>query len=109
MNFQRAGAKDLFKEELVIALGELPHHASGIWIGHFFRIEWWILGLLRRGILQLVSCRPAIPEVAAVEIRLALVEMERREVSCVNVALWVPLRNPVIGIRSMHGNGNRSR
>ena len=85
VNFQRADAEDLLKEEFVLAQGELPHHASRIWIGHFFGIRWRVLGLLRCGILQFVSCRPAIPEVAPVEIGLTLVEMERRVVSCVNV------------------------
>jgi hypothetical protein len=35
--------------------------------------------------------------------------MERREVTCVNVTLGVPLRNSVIRIGSVYCDGNRSR
>src|ERR1700757_2003174 len=66
VNFQRAYPVDLLKEELVVAPGELPHHASGIWIGHFVGIQRRAFCLISRSVLQLVSCRPAIPEVAAI-------------------------------------------
>src|SRR5205807_299972 len=73
-----------------------------------FGVAGWVLALLGRGILQLVSCRPAIPEVTSVEVSLASVVMQRRKVSCVNVTLWVALGNPVIRIGSVYCDGNRS-
>src|ERR1700688_731183 len=108
-NFQRASTPNRLEERFVSALRELPHYTSGIRIGHFLGIQRRALCLVSCGILQLISARPAIPEVAAVEIGLALVVMERRKVTCVNVTLWVSLRNPVIRIGSGYRDGNRSR
>src|ERR1700692_4803900 len=108
-NFQRPSTPNRLEERLVSALRELPHYTSGIRVGHFLGIQRWALCLVSCGILQPVSARPAIPEVAAVEIGLALVIMERRKVTCVNVTLWVSLRNPVIRIGSGYRDGNRSR
>src|SRR5260370_30132096 len=45
IDFQRADAEDRLKEELDVALADLPHLANGIWIGQFFVIAWWLLSL----------------------------------------------------------------
>src|SRR4029077_4782619 len=87
----------------------LPNDASRIWIGHLFRVDGRILALFRGRVLQAETGSAGIPEVAAVEVTLSSVVLERWEIRRVYVTLWIALGDAIVGVSMRDGNGHRTR
>ena len=77
VNLEGACAPDLLEEEFVLAERQLIDDAGSIRIGHLLGIDGWVLGLFRGRVLQAVAASASIPEIAAVEIALGDVVLQR--------------------------------
>jgi hypothetical protein len=78
LDIERLLAPDRFKQGPVFALREPEHDTRGVRKPMFLSVDYRMLGLLRVGVLQLVSGSSKIPEIAAIKILLCFVVVERR-------------------------------
>jgi hypothetical protein len=102
---ERLLAPHRLKEGSIRGLGQAVYHAGGVGQAHFLRIVRWTLRLLRIGALQLVSDGAQIPEVAAREVLLSLIEVECRIKRCVRVALGLPFAEAAVHRAGIHDRG----
>src|SRR5882724_5850429 len=84
------------------------YNASGVGESHLVRIDWRILRLLRRRVLQLVASGSQIPKVPSIEISLRLVVLKDRIIRRISVTLRFAVA--VTRLRRIRRNiSNRSR
>ena len=108
IDLQGACAPDLLEEEFVLAERQLIDDAGSIWIGHLLWIEGRVLALFRGGVLQAVARGATIPEIAAVEIALGDVVLQRGIVRCIHIGRRIAFGHAIIGIFSVICNRHRA-
>jgi hypothetical protein len=106
-------APDLLEQRTIGPLRDAVDHTGSIAHAHFHRVERRRLCLFRGGIIEPHSGRPHVPEIAADEIALACVVMQRRRERRIGVGLRFSLAiaradRTRIGNRGRVEFGNRS-